>query len=420
MAALLSATWGPGVALGGGQLALVGTITALTAFLLISLLLLLCASCQGEKKKSVPTGDHENLMNGVSEREAFSQSADSPATDLGASSSQNGPLTCGTVISEDTLDTSPHLSEEMLSSQSELRSSKCHQDRELPSIPPSGALENGGPVPDFQASAGDGTYEVVKETASRDVSVEDSLYETVKELKDPSSKGLANGTSTSSLAEEAPPLLNGRLSPASLERAPLQAAVEYASVDLNKKSRYSADLEGRRAAETPPTPEPEEEQPPPIPDKVLDENDNQQTPLLTALGLENGEVNSPLSPVAGVENGHLSENELLDMYSSVVKPTASEKEHDYSSIGEINGLLAQSTSSDLYATVKDVYTQPNADVPPQPEEGAGELVDPAYETIRVLTAGDQGSEVALEATVYREPDYASVGEVELTREISRL
>ncbi|XP_061109343.1 phosphoprotein associated with glycosphingolipid-enriched microdomains 1 isoform X1 [Conger conger] len=418
MAPLLSATWGPGVALGSGQLALVGTIGALTSFLLISLLLMLCASCQGQKKKSVPSGDHENLVNGVSEKEAFSQSVDSPATDMVASSSQNGPLTCGTVLSEDTLDTSPHLSEEMLSSQSELRSSKCHQDRELPSIPDNSGLEEAAvTVADPQASAGDGTYEVVKETASRDVSVEDSLYETVKELKDEDGKGLANGTSASSLAEEAPPVPNGRLSPDTPDRPPLQAVVEYASVDLNKKSRYSADLEGRRAAEAPAPPEPEDEQPPPIPDKVLDENDNQPAPLLPGGGLENGEIHSPLSPTPGLENDQLSANELSDMYSSVLKPSAQEKEHDYSSIGEITGLLAESASGDLYATVKDVYPQPDADAPPQPPGGAGELLDPAYETIGIQKEPEGEEGEGEEAQTYREPDYESV---EFTREISRL
>ncbi|KAG5842580.1 hypothetical protein ANANG_G00179140 [Anguilla anguilla] len=396
MAPLLSGAWGSGVAevtgaAGSGQLALVGTIAALAGFLLISLLLMLCASCQGQKKKSLPTGDHENLMNGVSEREAFSQSVDSPATDMVASSSQNGPLTCGTVLSEDTLDTSPHLSEEMLSSQSELRSSKCHQDRELPSIPPNSALDEAGRGrrrggADPQASAGDGTYEVVKETASRDVSVEDSLYETVKELKGSGSQGLANGTSASSLSDAAPPVPNGRLSPASPGRAPLQAGDEYAS-------------------------EEEEEQPPPIPDKVLDENDNQETPLLLGAGLENGEINSPLSPTPGQENDQLSENELSAMYSSVTKPAAAEKEDDYSSIGEINGLLAGSTSSDLYASVKDVYAQPDAEAPP---------LDPAYETIGIPKAGAGGSASGQEEPAHREPDYESVGEVELTREISRL
>lgn len=62
----------------------------------------------------------------------------------------------------DTQDSSPQPSEEMLSSQSELRSSKCPQDRELPSIPPNSALEGMGsssepPLP----VSGDGTYAVL-------------------------------------------------------------------------------------------------------------------------------------------------------------------------------------------------------------------------------------------------------------------
>lgn len=66
----------------------------------------------------------------------------------------------------DTQDTSPHPSEEMLSSQSELRSSKCPQDRELPSIPPNSALEGmiGGSGDDPPAT-GEGTYEVRGRTA---------------------------------------------------------------------------------------------------------------------------------------------------------------------------------------------------------------------------------------------------------------
>lgn len=175
------------------------------------------------------------------------------------------------------MDTSPHPSEEMLSSQSELRSSKCPQDRELPSIPPSGAIQDG------PGGSADGTYEVLKDGAPRDLSAEDSLYETVKELKD---IGLPNGT----LTPEEPPsaLVNGRLSPSpsTPERSPLPNGVEYASIDLRKKSRYSADIEARRSAAmvTPVEPE-EEEKPPPIPDKALDENDNQHIN-----GLQNGQV----------------------------------------------------------------------------------------------------------------------------------
>lgn len=55
----------------------------------------------------------------------------------------------------DTQDSSPQASEDMLSSQSELRSSKCPQDRELPSIPPTNALTGEG-----APASGDSTYEV--------------------------------------------------------------------------------------------------------------------------------------------------------------------------------------------------------------------------------------------------------------------
>lgn len=149
---------------------------------------------------------------------------------------------------------------------------------------------------------------MVKEiaAASRDVSAEDSLYETVKELKDPPTQiGLPNGTVQASPDE--PPhhphgLLNGHLSPCTPERGSLCTGAEYASIDLNKKSRHSADMEAKRrsgnaaaAAAAPPRrplEEPEEEVPPPVPEKVLDENDNQPVLMngLAGAGLHNGEV----------------------------------------------------------------------------------------------------------------------------------
>ncbi|XP_042292430.1 phosphoprotein associated with glycosphingolipid-enriched microdomains 1 [Thunnus maccoyii] len=425
--------------LGSGQLVVVVTLSALTALLLVSVLLLLCASCQGQKKavNGHPAVDHENLMNGVSERETISQSAESPATDVAVSTSHNGPLTSGTILS-DTQDTSPQLSEEMLSSQSELRSSKCPQDRELPSIPPNNALIGDGPP-----ASGDSTYEVVKEiaVASRDVSVEDSLYETVKELKDqPSQLGLPNGTAQ--LSQDEPPhhppvLLNGHLSPCTPERGPLCAGVEYASVDLNKKSRHSADMEAKRRSDNAAVPshkpveEPEEDLPPPVPEKVLDENDNQPVVMngLAGAGLHNGELHSPLSPAPGFDNHILSDNESA-VYSTVNKTNCDDavneedKEHDYSSIAEIKGLVPASSSSDLYATVRDIYTQP--DEPQVGEDPVMDSTDPGYETIRIPKTssldddhraglGAEGSDPAK-----AEPDYESVGEMGLGRETSRL
>ncbi|ROK35786.1 Phosphoprotein associated with glycosphingolipid-enriched microdomains 1 [Anabarilius grahami] len=403
MAPALSAMMGSGAVgsqvagaavLAKGELALVGTLTGLTAFLLLSVLLLLCASCQGQKKGG-PPGDHENLMNGVSEKETCSQSVESHGTDLAVSSSHNGPLTSGTVLT-DTMDTSPQPSEDMLSSQSEIRSSKYHQDRELPSIPPTDTLQ--AAVVNAQV-ASDGTYEVVKENASRDVSVEDCLYETVKELKD---IGLPNGT----LSPEEPPapLLNGHPSPATPDHTMLPNGVEYASVNLSKKSRYSTDLEARRSAAIVNLADPEDEKPPPIPDKVLDENDNQQIP--------NGQLHSPpMTPE--LQDSVSPDSELSDMYSNVVKNTVKETENDYSSIGEIKGMVPESTSSDLYATVGDDYPMALGSQPP---EGLTENADPGYETIKIAKAAEE----AHQGNGIVEPDYESVGELGLNREISRL
>ncbi|XP_056154502.1 phosphoprotein associated with glycosphingolipid-enriched microdomains 1 [Lampris incognitus] len=431
--------------LNSGQLVLVGTLSVLTALVLLSLLLL-CASCQGQKKPANghPVTDHENLMNGVSERETFSQSVDTPGSDLAISTSHNGPLTSGTVLT-DTQDTSPQPSEELLSSQSELRSSKCHQDRELPSIPPNSSI-----IGDEAPASGDGTYEMVKEMAvtSRDVSLEDSLYETVKELKDPPAAlgPLPNGTAHLSSADAAkvpaptPVLLNGHLSPCTPERGPLCASVEYASVDLNKKSRYSADMEAKRrsdnaggAARRQPE-QLEDDLPPPVPEKVLDENDNQPVLVngLAGAGLHNGELHSPLSPSPGLDNHILSDNESA-VYSTVNKPSGGDggdgndedKEHDYSSIAEIKGLVPASSSNDLYATVRDLYSHPDS---PQSEGGgrAAESHDPGYESIRIPKTGsaEEGHRaelVAEEAEATKvEPDYESVAELGLNRETSRL
>ncbi|XP_075872509.1 phosphoprotein associated with glycosphingolipid-enriched microdomains 1 isoform X4 [Nelusetta ayraudi] len=444
--------------LGGGQLVLAVGLSGLTALLLVSVLLLLCASCQGQKKAANehPAGDHENLMNGVSEKDTPSQSADSPVTDVAVSSSHNGPLTS---VLSDTQDSSPQPSEDLLSSQSELRSSKCPQDRELPSIPPNNALLGDGAPP-----AGESTYEVVKEiaAASRDLSAEDSLYETVKELKDPGAAapppqvtGLPNGTAQPS-PEEPPPhphhhhhhgLLNGHLSPGTPERGPLCTGVEYASIDLNKKSRHSADLEARRrsanaAAATPPQrrppEEPEEEVPPPVPEKVLDENDNQPVLMngLVGAGLHNGELHSPLSPPAPGFDNHLLADTEAPVYSTVNRPSGEdgvnedEREHDYSSIAELKGLVPASSSSDLYATVRDIYARP--DEARSGDGPASDGADPGYETIRIPKQTSSSSDEERRAGPEgegegegpdggkAEPDYESVGELGLGRETSRL
>ncbi len=105
--------------------------------------------------------------------------------------------------------------------------------------------------------------------------------------------------------------------------------------------------------------------------------------------------------------------QLSDMYSKVVNNSIKETENDYSSIGDIKGMVPESTSSDLYATVGDEY--PMA-LDSQPLEGLTENADPGYETIKISKA----SEEAHQGNGIVEPDYESVGELGLNGEISRL
>ncbi len=101
-----------------------------------------------------------------------------------------------------------------------------------------------------------------------------------------------------------------------------------------------------------------------------------------------------------------------------------DKEHDYSSIAEIKGLVSASSSSDLYATVRDIYTQPDE---PQPgEDPVLDSSDPGYESIRIpkTSSSDDDHRAVLGAEgsdgAKAEPDYESVGELGLGRETSRL
>ncbi|XP_061616868.1 phosphoprotein associated with glycosphingolipid-enriched microdomains 1 [Phyllopteryx taeniolatus] len=415
MAPLLTGVWwGPEAAvvgaggraaawLCGAHLVPVVALSALAALVLVSVLLLLCTSCRGQKKAATghPAGDRVDLMDATSDKETISQSADSPVTDVCVSGSRNGPFTSGTILT-DTQASSPQPSEEMASSQSENRSSKCPRGRELPSIPPSSSLVRDAVPP----TSGDSTYEVVKDmsTASRDVSVEDSLYETVKDLKDPPKKlRLPNGTASLSpkhAPPPPPPLVNGHAGvPAGSPGTP-----EYASVDRNKKSRFSADLEAKRRSEVGGVPSPgakeePEDMPPPLPEKVLDENDNQ--PMLM-----NGHAGPEL------HNGKTCEYSSVDRTTTGDgSVTCEDKEHDYSSIAELKGLIPAGSSGDLYASVRDVYAQP-----------AGDGADPGYESIRIPKTGGSSNEERKEGIGAdgSEPDYESVGELGLGREMSRL
>lgn len=106
----------------------------------------------------------------------------------------------------------------------------------------------------------EGPYEVLKDSSSQENIVEDCLYETVKEIKD---VGAVVSKSKASLAVSEG---QNQIPECRIESA------EYASVDRNKKSRQSANSESPLDN----IPDVEDELPPPVPIKLLDENENVQ------------------------------------------------------------------------------------------------------------------------------------------------
>jgi len=127
-----------------------------------------------------------------------------------------------------------------------------------------------------------------------------------------------------------------------------------------------------------------------------------------------------------------------------------DREHDYTSIAEMNGMVPASSSSDLYATVRDIYPRAARGGGPRDdddddddgEEGvdedpASESTEPCYETIRIPKAtaaveppdgeehgagggGGSGLMAAAAMAAMMEPDYECLGELGLSRETSRL
>lgn len=159
---------------------------------------------------------------------------------------------------------------DLLDSQDSTGKPKCHQSRELPRIPPDSAVDtmlNERGVDGDQALGMEGPYEVLKDSSSQENMVEDCLYETVKEIKEvaaaanPGKGHSSRSKSTSALKELPGPQIDGKADFA-----------EYASVDRNKKCRQSVNAESILGNAC----DPEEEAPPPVPVKLLDENENLQ------------------------------------------------------------------------------------------------------------------------------------------------
>ncbi|XP_055967484.1 phosphoprotein associated with glycosphingolipid-enriched microdomains 1 [Sorex fumeus] len=431
----------PGGLLGAGQgpLALWGSLAAVATFLLVTFLILLCSGCDREKKPRQHSGDDENLMNVTSDKEMFSRSITSLATDAPISSEQNGALTNGDILSEDSTLTCMQHYEEVQTSASDLLDSqdsggkpKCHQSRELPQIPPEGAVgalrADGDPAPGLE-----GPYEVLKDSSSQENMVEDCLYETVTEIKDVA----------------APPGRGPRARPNAAPRGAAGAHpdgradfAEYASVDRNKKGRQSAPPDS-----TPGGAEPEDEPPPPVPAKLLDENENLQEEEEEEEEEEQGSAGpeggpeeaegankrfSSLSYKSREEDPTLTEEEISAMYSSVNKPgqpgnksgpSLQVPEATYSSI-EGATQRSPSSCSDLYATVKDFEKMPSNSVSViSPPGRLGEELEPHYEAIHTLSREEEKAPPeanGLQSLFPKENDYESIGDLQQCRDVTRL
>ncbi|XP_046497891.1 phosphoprotein associated with glycosphingolipid-enriched microdomains 1 [Equus quagga] len=421
------------------QIVLWGSLAAVATFFLIAFLIFLCSSCDREKKPRQHSGDHENLMNVPSDKEMFSRSVTSLATDALASSEQNGALTNGDILSEDsTLTCMQHYEEvqtsasDLLDSQDSTGKPKCHQSRELPRIPPDSAVDtmlNERGVDGDQALGMEGPYEVLKDSSSQENMVEDCLYETVKEIKEvaaaanPGKGHSSRSKSTSALKELPGPQIDGKADFA-----------EYASVDRNKKCRQSVNAESILGNAC----DPEEEAPPPVPVKLLDENENLQKEEKKA-GEEGamdgtGETSkrfSCLSYKSREEDPTLTEEEISAMYSSVNKPGQSGNKSGQllkapeSTYTSIQGAAQRSPSScnDLYATVKDFEKTPNSISTLPPAGRPGEEPEPDYEAIQTLNREEEKANLEPNGHPGRFPkenDYESIGDLQQGRDITRL
>uniref|UniRef100_A0A452UHZ4 Phosphoprotein membrane anchor with glycosphingolipid microdomains 1 n=1 Tax=Ursus maritimus TaxID=29073 RepID=A0A452UHZ4_URSMA len=415
----------PGSMLSSGQVQVIlwGSLATVATFFLISFLIFLCSSCDREKKPRQHSGDHENLMNVPSDKEMFSRSVTSLATDAPASSEQNGILTNGDILSEDsTLTCMQHYEEvqtsasDLLDSQDSTGKPKCHQSRELPRIPPDSGLGTEGP------------YEVLKDSSSQENMVEDCLYETVKEIKEvaaavnPGKGHSSRSKSTSALKELPGP------------QAAQADFAEYASVDRNKKCRQSVNTETVLGNSC----DLEEEAPPPVPVKLLDENENLQEKEESesaeegaAEGTTGGGRFSSLSYKSREEDPTLTEEEISAMYSSVNKPgqsgnksgqTLKAPESSYTSIQRATQ-RSPSSCNDLYATVKDFEKTPNSMSTLPPAVRPSEEPEPDYEAIQTLNREEEKATAETNGQrglFPKENDYESIGDLQQCRDITRL
>ncbi|NXS21151.1 PHAG1 protein, partial [Mystacornis crossleyi] len=305
------------------------------------------------------------------------------------------------------------------------KSIKCHQSRELPSIPPNNPMETiitSRNAENDQGLGMEGPYEVLKDSSSQENIVEDCLYETVKEIKDVgavvSMEGNSNSKSRASLTVSEG---QNRIPECRIESA------EYASVDRNKKSRQSANSDSPLDN----IPDVEDELPPPVPMKLLDENENVQEKEVEEEVTEGAskpeKVNTTniLSYKSREEDPSLTEDEISAMYSSVSKPGQAIKALDspYTCIQEIASQRSPSVCSGLYASVKDFENTLNSTTVPQSADRPNGELEPDYEAIQSVSQ-EEDRTLSVPNTNHTalsgENDYESIGDLQHHREFTRL
>ncbi|NXY13817.1 PHAG1 protein, partial [Atrichornis clamosus] len=305
------------------------------------------------------------------------------------------------------------------------KSIKCHQSRELPSIPPNTPMETIISTRNAENDQGlgmEGPYEVLKDSSSQENIVEDCLYETVKEIKDVgavvNTEGNSNSKSKASLT-----VTEGQNQ---IPECRIESA-EYASVDRNKKSRQSANPESPLDN----IPDVEDELPPPVPMKLLDENENVQEKEVEEEVTEGAskpeKVNTAntLSYKSREEDPSLTEDEISAMYSSVSKPGQAIKALDspYTCIQEIASQRSPSICSGLYASVKDFENTLNSTTVPQSADRPNGELEPDYEAIQSVSQ-EEDRTLSVPNTNHTalsgENDYESIGDLQHHREFTRL
>ncbi|XP_077126838.1 phosphoprotein associated with glycosphingolipid-enriched microdomains 1 [Ranitomeya variabilis] len=402
-----------------------GGVAVVSTLLVITVLIFLCSSCDRGKKKKYQNGDHENLMNAPSDKETHSHSVTSLGTEAPASSYRNGAVSTGDV-SEDSAATCVPTYEDVQSSLPDLcdpqdlagKSMRCPQTRELPQIPPDNTLETGS-LEDDAPLYNEGPYEVLKDSSSHDNIIEDSLYETVKELKDISSSACAEEKS-----------LSMNMQHLAQAECKMEAVVEYASVDHNRKSRQSINTQS--AASTP-TYQDDDDIPPPLPKKLLDENENVQSKETEEEKQEpeggastDCKRQSCISYKSREEDPCLTEDDISAMYSRVSRTGQSLRlQEDLSHYSYIQDVEVSPTACNgTYATVRDIDKSPNLIglSPPMGIVNGGS--DPEYEAIATL-CHEEDRTITLSPSCpgtlqHGESDYESIGDLQQNGEFTRL